>query len=49
MSIVDLDKFEQKEMMKKRSLFTKSIWDNWLINYTPKLIKKQWVVLKAKL
>ena len=28
MSIDDMDKFEQKEMMKKRS-FTKNIWNNW--------------------
>ena len=24
-------------------------WYNWLINYIPELIKKQWVVLKTKL
>ena len=28
MSIDDMDKFEQNEMMKKRSL-TKSTWYNW--------------------
>ena len=28
MSIDDMDKFEQTEMMKKRSL-TKNTWNNW--------------------
>ena len=43
MSIDDMDKFEQKEMMKKRS-FTKNIWNNWynwLINCIPEPIKKR--------
>ena len=47
-SIDDMDKFEQKEMMKKRSL-TKNTWHNWLYNYIPEPIKKQGMVLKAKL
>ena len=37
-SIDDMDKFEQKEM-KKKSPF-KNMWYNWLINYTPELIRK---------
>ena len=40
-SIDDMDKFEEKEMMKKRSL-AKNIWYNWfdcLINYISGPIK----------
>ena len=43
MSIDDMDKFEQTEMMKKRSL-TKNTWNNWhncLINCIPEPIKKR--------
>ena len=47
-SIDDMDKLEQKEMMKKRSL-TKNTWRNWLYNCIPEPIKKQGMVLKAKL
>ena len=45
-SIDVMDKFEQKEMMKKRSL-TKNTWHNWLYNYIPEPIKIQGMVLKA--
>ena len=47
MSIDDLDKLEQKEMMKERPL-TKNTWYNWLINYISEPIKKQWMMLKTK-
>ena len=38
----------KKKMMQKRS-FTKSTWYDWLSNYITEPIKKQWVVLQAKL
>ena len=38
MSIDDVDKFERKEMEKKRPI--KSTWYEWLINYIPELIRK---------
>ena len=34
-----MDKFEQKEMMKKRPLI-KNTWNDWLISYIPEPIKK---------
>ena len=37
-SIDDMDKFEQKEMKKKRPV--KNTWYDWLINYIPGSIKK---------
>ena len=43
-----MDKFEEKEMMKKRS-FAKNDWYNWLISYVPKPLKKGWVLLNTKL
>ena len=46
-----MDKFEKKELTKKRTL-TKNTWYNWydwLINHIPEPIKKMWVVLKTKL
>ena len=33
-----MDKFEQKEMKKKRPV--KDTWQDWLINYTPEPIRK---------
>ena len=33
-----MDKFEQKEMKKTRSI--KNIWHDWLINYIPDLIRQ---------
>ena len=47
MSIDDLDKLEQKQMMKERPL-TKNTWYNWLINHISESIKKQWMMLKTK-
>ena len=47
-SIDDMGKFEEKEMIKKRP-FVKSTWYNWLINYIDKTIKKQCVVLRITL
>ena len=43
MSIDDMDKFEQTEMMKKRWLAknTWNNWYNWLINCIPEPIKKR--------
>ena len=41
-SINDMDKFEKKELTKKRT-FTKNIWYdwyNWLIKYIPEPLKK---------
>ena len=43
-----MDKLKEKEMIKKRP-FLKCTWNDWLINYIPGFIKKQWVVLKTKL
>ena len=40
-----MDKFEEKEMMKKRS-FAKN---TSLINYIPKPIKKYWTMFKTNL
>ena len=37
-SIDDMDKFEQKEMKKKRSI--KNNWYDWLINHIPKPVRK---------
>ena len=37
-SIDDVDKFEQKEMKKIRSI--KNTWYGWLINYIPEPIRK---------
>ena len=37
-SIDDVDKFEQKEMKKIRSI--KNTWYGWLINYIPEAIRK---------
>ena len=37
-SLDDMNKFEQKEMKKIRSI--KNTWYNWLINYIPEPIKK---------
>ena len=34
-----MDKFEQKEMMKKRPLI-KNTWNDWLISYIPEPMKK---------
>ena len=35
-----MDKFEEKEILKKRSFpIKKNTWCNWLINYIPELIK----------
>ena len=42
-----MDRFEQKELKKKRSI--KNTWYDWLINYTPNPIKKLLAVLKIKL
>ena len=47
MSIHDMDRFEEKEMMKKRPN-VKNPWYNFLIDYILKPIKN-WVVLKTKL
>ena len=38
MSIDDMNKFEQEEMKKKRTI--KNIWYDWLITYIPELIRK---------
>ena len=38
MSIDAMDKFEQKEMKKTRPI--KNIWNGWLINYIPDLIRQ---------
>ena len=38
-SIDNMDKFEEKEVMKER-IFTKNTWYDWLINYIPEPIKK---------
>ena len=43
----DMDKFEQKEMKKKRPI--KNTWYDWLINYVPNPIRKTVGVLKTKL
>ena len=40
-SIDDMDKFEQKEMKKIRSI--KNTWYDWLINYIPDPIGKSLV------
>ena len=34
----DMDKFVEKEMNKIRPI--KSIWYDWLINYTPEAVRK---------
>ena len=47
-SIDDMDKFEQKGMMKKRT-FAKYTQCNLLITYIPRPIKKQWEKLTTKL
>ena len=39
-SIDDRDKFEEKEMMKKRTFAKKNLYD-WFINYIRELIKKR--------
>ena len=43
-SIDDMDKFEQKEMKKIRSI--KNSWYDWLINYIPDPIGKSLVGFK---
>ena len=46
----DIDKFEEKELTKKR-MFAKNTWYdwyNWLLNYIPKLIKKSVSGVKLK-
>ena len=43
-SIDDMDKFEQKEMKKIRSI--KNTWYDWLINYIPDPIGKSLVGFK---
>ena len=43
-----MDKFVGKEMIKKRSL-AKNTWYDWLLSYIPRLIRKWWNVLKARL
>ena len=43
-----MDKFTGKEMIKKRSL-AKNTWYDWLLSYIPRLIRKWWNVLKARL
>ena len=47
-SMEDMDKFEEKETMRKKQL-AKNTWYNWLINFILELIKKRWVMLKIKL
>ena len=50
-SVNDMDKFEIKELVKKRT-FTKNTcydWYDWLINYIAEPIKKPWAGLKTKL
>ena len=37
-SVEDIDKLEQKEMIEKR-LLPKNTWYDWLSNYIPELIK----------
>ena len=44
----DMEKFEEKEMIKK-ILSANSSGYNWLINYIAKIIKERWAVLKTKL
>ena len=39
-SIDDRDKFEEKEMMKKRTFAKKNLYD-WFINFIRELIKKR--------
>ena len=43
-----MDKFEEKELTKKRTCAknTRYDWYDWLLNYIPKPVKKQWVMLK---
>ena len=48
-SIDDMYKLEEKEIMKKRTI-TKNTWYDWynyLMNYILRPIKKSWVVLKT--
>ena len=42
-----MDRFEQKEMKKKRPI--KNTWDDWLISDIPNPMKKLEAVLKIKL
>ena len=46
----DIDKFEEKELTKKRMLAKNTWYDwyNWLLNYIPKLIKKSVSGVKLK-
>lgn len=48
LSLNHMDKFDEKEMMKKKT-FAKNNWQNWLINYNSKFIKKRLLMLRAKL
>ena len=47
-SIEDIDKFEEKEMMQKRP-FARKTCNDFLVHRIPKHIIKHWVVLRKKL